>query len=144
MHLQGEGYDPTHSTQPRTVFYKLACGFSPVITPICEGAHRHITAAVKGSVRAQLGYCMTQPYEEARALLMHRYLKNTRQKESCKSPVKSKGQAVESHESFLPLLPSSCTCPSPSSALFTNKMSNLHPPLYLNVFTFFTSRLASI
>lgn len=59
MHLRGEVYDPTRRAQPRMAFYKLACGFSPAIAPICDGAEQYITAAVKGSMRAQLGYCMT-------------------------------------------------------------------------------------
>ena len=145
-----EGRDPTRSAQPRMPSSKLACGFSPAIAPICDGAEQRIAAAGKGSGRAQLSYCMTQPYKAARALLMcHGLSKNRKTKRklqsSCKGQKTSHRSPPTCHAScLLSLLPSRYTSPSPPSALFANKRSNLHPPLYLDVFTFFIFRLPSI
>lgn len=55
MHLPGEGYGPTCSTQPRLAFYKLAWGFSPAITPICDGAEKRINSCLRSNPAVQGG-----------------------------------------------------------------------------------------
>lgn len=148
MHLQREGYDPTCSAQPRMAFHKLGCGFPPAIVPLCDGAEQRITAAAKGSTRAQLGYCMTWPYKEARPLLMCP-LKPTRQRKKAAKLLQStedKQQKTANMPCKLPSVPPALQIhfSIPLSALFTTKRSNFHPPLYLDVFTFFICCLPSI
>jgi len=126
-------------------FYALACSFPPAIAPTCDGAERRITAAAMRSVRAQLGYCMTQLYKETRALLVPHVLSEnhkTKRKlqSSCRAQKASNRSPPTCHASCrLSLLPSTYTSPPLPSAPFANKRSDLHPPLYLDVFTVFIS-----
>jgi len=68
-------------------FTNLPMASLPMISPFHESAEQHITSAAKGSVRAQVNYCTSWSCKDARTpLCVMCYLKNTGQKESCRTP----------------------------------------------------------